>query len=585
MKFFKIYLCLIALAAMFLYGCGDDEATGYDTELAARVETLYQEIKNPADSILLSENPDWTALAEQYRDNELVKEVEANDEHLMIEFSNGEVVGWVIQPEYLPVDWDAEAESITKIGNAKIENSLQSPPKALIVNPANEEDRKDTKNSQSLLSIAFAREGWNVSIKLGKDADINFFKSGLSGYDAIFVIAHGQVFAGRTWILTGEIVQNTSINSFDKKLDRARIWVKTKDGKIEPDESESVYAISNDFISTSYSPNSFPNSIVYLVCCHGLQCPTQMGQALIDKGAKVVVGWDETNCLGDYSGYKLFEYMLDKSSTLTTGINYLKSLSRKLTDGSTYTDYTKDIHQKGNPPRDVNLVYYPTTAGNYTLPAGGDDEPADFFADFNNNVFDNNAWIKDAINPNDIRVEDGVMKLEQNYTDQRTHLKSKTFGFVNNELTLQRDVYLHYGSSYGYANTNFCFNNSDTIYIRYQHTYYYGSGTQKPGYKNQPRIGIYLYDLNHNRGKDLDSNVYLGELIEDNWFTEKIVINKSSNTLKYYLNNTLVKEISLQSKLTNINISNANGFNLVFDPYGWWTGHKHYFDNFSIKNK
>jgi hypothetical protein len=127
-----------------------------------------------------------------------------------------------------------------------------------------------------------------------------------------------------------------------------------------------VYAVSNELIST-YSTNAFPNSIVYLVCCHGLQYPSQMGQAFIDKGAKVVVGWNESNCFADYSGYKLFDYMLSNQNTLNSGVNYLKTLTRKLADGSAYTNYTYDNHNGASHPP-TNMVIYPATAGDYKLP-------------------------------------------------------------------------------------------------------------------------------------------------------------------------------------------------------------------------
>ena len=61
------------------------------TTLEGQIEALYQEIKPLADAILLSENPDWTALAEQYKNRKEVKEIDVDERTLTIEFVNGKI--------------------------------------------------------------------------------------------------------------------------------------------------------------------------------------------------------------------------------------------------------------------------------------------------------------------------------------------------------------------------------------------------------------------------------------------------------------------------------------------------------------
>ena len=337
--------------------------------LDGRIEALYQEIEPLADAVLLSENPNWTALTELYKDRGEIKEIEANDNGLLIEFVNGRIDGWLIPPPPLAIDWDAE-EMLIRSGAVNLQSASQEKPKVLIIDAASHELRYDTKTSVVLLSNVFIIKGWDVTIKYGDQANVDFFKNGLAGYDVVFVVAHGGVWGDRTWIATGEKVPQSTQDSNKG----ASFKVLLNQGTIEATTS-SYYAVSNKFFVDNYSAQSFSNSMIYMVCCKGLKFAAHLGKTFVDKGAKVVVGWDETNCLGDYSGYKLLEYMLINNCTLNDGIAYLKTLTRTLLDGSLYTNYTYDHDPKHNSncSSNANLVYYGRDANNAQgLGKGGD---------------------------------------------------------------------------------------------------------------------------------------------------------------------------------------------------------------------
>ena len=200
-----------------------------------------------------------------------------------------------------------------------------------------------------------------------------------------------------------------------------------------------------------------------------------------------------------------------------------------------------------------------------------------FFSDFNNNVFDINFWSKDLgrNNVNDIRVENGVMKIEQNSTDVKTHLISKEVIF-NNSIEIERDVLFHHqfngtynGGRIFFGNRmTLQFNNDKAVQIEYLWVDY------------DKRYGTYLMFGDFTKNITFSSNateIQMNEsVIFDKWFKEKLVINRSG-TVKYYINNILAGEGNVGSILQN-----ANSIALRFDPYGWWIGHYQHFDNFSI---
>jgi len=236
---------------------------------------------------------------------------------------------------------------------------------------------------------------------------------------------------------------------------------------------------------------------------------------------------------------------------------------------------------------DAYLVYYgreENTQGfmkgsDYKLPKAS--EIANYFFDFNDNIFDTNFWKKDVgnNNVNDIRVENGVMKLEQNRTDVKTHLVSKEIPF-NNSIVIERDVLLHHkynqtfqGGKIFFSNRMaLIFNNGETIEIGYfwdEYAKLYGThvtyGITTPNQNNG-----YIFSNVHTREK-INENI-----IFDNWFKEKLVINRNG-IIKYYVNNVLAAE-----KNIGILLQNGNSFTMRFNPYAWWTGHYQHFDNFLI---
>ncbi|MDR2564066.1 MAG: WG repeat-containing protein [Prevotellaceae bacterium] len=208
-----------------------------------------------------------------------------------------------------------------------------------------------------------------------------------------------------------------------------------------------------------------------------------------------------------------------------------------------------------------------------------------YSSNFNDNVFDADFWKKElgSNSNNVIRVENGIMKLEQNKTDVTPHLISKDLSF-DSDITMERDIYLQKANDYLYANMTFSFNNKNQIQISYFCTNYeenYKEGIhliQNGQYTNlYKNIALDFKADKNDQGRGYRMNLPINTIL-DKWFHEKIIISKSG-TVSYFVNN---KEIGSYDLSQYLNLSSASTFNVAFTPTGWWTGHKHYFDNFKL---
>ena len=198
-----------------------------------------------------------------------------------------------------------------------------------------------------------------------------------------------------------------------------------------------------------------------------------------------------------------------------------------------------------------------------------------FKDNFNNNTFDTLFWVNDAINKNDIRVENNIMKLEQNYTDRKTYLYSKWFNVDStSSILIERDVLIHVnGNAPSYISMSLNFNDSfiicDHPYITYFNNYY------------EDLYGIYVSSDFRNY-RDLCYKQRVRDVLFDNWFKEKFLYNLKTGEYKYWVNDTLYGNGIFKKPGTQV-----RNFRLNFNPWSWNTGHYQYFDNFvltEIKN-
>ena len=190
--------------------------------------------------------------------------------------------------------------------------------------------------------------------------------------------------------------------------------------------------------------------------------------------------------------------------------------------------------------------------------------------DFDKNIFDLNIWEKPE-NPDGVYVEDGVMKTIQKSTNGNYKLKSKAISLISSpdapdyderEFVLERKYLVHRGSDYAYPTISMAFNNKQTLKVGYYDTDYWTS-------YDDNKHGVYIHFENQ--------EWYVQPRISDEWVRERIVVSLSGS-VRYYCNGELKKEIGL-STLKSEEISS---FYISVNPFGWWTGHYQYMDDFSL---
>ena len=173
-------------------------------------------------------------------------------------------------------------------------------------------------------------------VRNGEEANIDFIGNSLVDFGVIFYISHGAYDETNDdeWILTGEECKDNKIDSLIsesyKKWKQHKLSVgnvkELRDGKYV---NVSFYMFSEDYISEEYSAKKFPNSLIYFVACQGMKSEN-LAKAFVSKGAGVVIGWDETNCIGHTTGESLFKLLIG-GNDLTTSFDALPTESKHST--------------------------------------------------------------------------------------------------------------------------------------------------------------------------------------------------------------------------------------------------------------
>ncbi|MDR0542930.1 MAG: hypothetical protein LBH19_12080 [Dysgonamonadaceae bacterium] len=569
----KISIVLFAVG-LITAGCERNNDNNPPEITDTQIEQAYQEIKKTADEILLSDDPiaGFEAIAQEYRQKKEVKEVEVTNDGMVVEFENGFVSFWTNTPfaDMDSEDIDFANKQRVKATSVSANNSAERKLGFIVQISKTDFFKEKLSEKYNKVLAEYRNRGWDTPVISCEQATQDFFLNNLNQYDALLILTHGGIYNNTIYIATGELISDWK-NFWGELTNPASVITVTE--KINGEEYAVSYkAVTANELKTSYSNKRFKNTFIYTSACHGLQ-NTGLADAFTGNGAVAFMGWNETNCLGFYTGGTVFQHLLENKTVHETR-EFITSLKHNPDQGT-----PAEKHDGGHPATVLN--YYPASAADFRLV-----EPkstAAYSSDFNNNIFDTNFWTKDlgSNNDGDIRVEDGVMKLEQNSTDLKTNLLSKELNF-GNSITMERDVFLsttkHYWSGgggankdeYFYAETVFHFDNGNTLHIGYHYDCWHS-------YDNPYFHNKYCYHINYADGSTSGDWIdFPLETILDSWFHEKIVLNRNGK-LQYYINNAMLGEYNIG----NI-ASNASSYHLLFNPTGWWTVHKHYFDNFKI---
>jgi hypothetical protein len=238
--------------------------------------------------------------------------------------------------------------------------------------------------------------------------------------------------------------------------------------------------------------------------------------------------------------------------------------------GYTFTNWTENGEVVS-----TEATYSFTVTGNRDLVANFGQNasgPTLLSDDFNDGVIDPELW---TYTGNAVLEEDGLLKLQQNVTDQDVHLRSIDLQIPENgKVIMDRRFMVHHSYNY-YNGRNTIRLNDDSnsfIQIEYVYTLYYDNA-----YHNDPKTGIYLIT----KLNGVVSEVRLCDINFDTWLTEHVEVDFVAGTLSYYMD-TFVATVMI----SGLAEQTVNHYNVEYGPYGWWTGHQHYIDyvNINVEN-
>lgn len=181
---------------------------------------------------------------------------------------------------------------------------------AVILNPA--ESTYGHYQCQKIIATLL-RQDYSIEYVANQAVDLLYIKNNLSA-DIIYMNTHAGYFdvdgdhqAESVVIATGEIWTNETEQKYAYDYENSLI-VKGMVG------DQGIVAFTPAFIEHYYAQRPFPDSLVFMATCYALY-DTTMGQAFLDAGAKVYVGWSEntvfwTNSRTSVQTFRLLSYGL-----------------------------------------------------------------------------------------------------------------------------------------------------------------------------------------------------------------------------------------------------------------------------------
>jgi len=199
-----------------------------------------------------------------------------------------------------------------------------------------------TRYFNETLTSMLSNSGYDVKYYPGKDVTVNFYRDLPSKGGKITVLrVHSTVRTNSSFVdlFTSEEFKDGEHVELYGQLSRAKFLVGSKE----------YFAIGPTFVNQTMS-GRFDDSIIILMGCRSLETES-MAKALIGKGAKVVVGWD------------------DWIDIIRTDNATIFLLTKLLEDEPIITAIEKtNIKYPPTSRLDIGrLKYYPLSAANYTI--------------------------------------------------------------------------------------------------------------------------------------------------------------------------------------------------------------------------
>jgi hypothetical protein len=336
--------------------------TGLSSDEQQQIAAACREITETVTAALSeATETDFEQLAEDLKSHPLVENAWIEGQTLTVKFRKGGIIRWQIRPGDMiipPYQGDITSTRSGLAARASAAPNLPGNNRACLINQQfGDEGRGYCRDVVNYLSGQLEQNDYEVTVRNGEEADVDFFREELSRYGVIFCISHGSYDSVNdlAWIVTGE-----EASTLERLFADWYTW--WTDNRVSVGyvcesrngtwTSVAFYMVSSRLIASEYASKPFPNSLTYWVACQSMKSPA-LGQALQASGAGVTVGWDETNCLGQSTGMLLFQALLggaDMDDAFLALPSEAKNDPCSIADGA-------------------SLVYYPAGGGNMALVA------------------------------------------------------------------------------------------------------------------------------------------------------------------------------------------------------------------------
>ena len=224
------------------------------------------------------------------------------------------------------------------------------PPKAVIIDQLYDEMKNEEFHEEAIGYLEKA--GYQVDVFTTKDITVDFFKNlPQMNYEFVVIRTHGvadfgnensMLFTGETYSeekytaeqLLSHVKRATPVYSLSfQAADDSSEWVQINETtsilrspiKIEDNTTNEFFAITPKFVK-EVMKGQFRNTVFLLGGCSTLSSPS-MAQALIQRGASAVAGWDDqiSSAENDYTLIKILENIFEKNLDLDAAIDDSRS--------------------------------------------------------------------------------------------------------------------------------------------------------------------------------------------------------------------------------------------------------------------
>lgn len=294
----------------------------YVVEVSEKVDPLFMECETIEElAIHLDEIKKLKGVADAWVTNTA----------LFIETEGGFPLSWLYTPDVDEEETEAMVAAISE-SELKASRSVDWNEHMYIGNSTNsvclinqtvyDERFAVVKKELDNIETKFKNAGFNVDLKYGNQASLDFFTSDLATNDMVLIITHGSFDGKRHWLVTGEVVTKSTKEdkimlligrdgiSKDELANKYGIGFSTMKEKRGGKDTEVCYIKLSEKCIEENLPINKKGYVIFCGACQSLKGNNDLANAFIKKGAKLYLGYDETNGVAHKAGPEFYELLL-----------------------------------------------------------------------------------------------------------------------------------------------------------------------------------------------------------------------------------------------------------------------------------